>query len=249
MKILPTTKEWKEMLSIPTQKKQQSNDPATSTDSVDTQCKNCGYVVSSNFCSNCGQTVNTPRITGKMMWREFLRVYINLDKGLIFTLKRMLFNPGLAPLDYVQGKRISYMKPLTFVAIALAGAKAAVKNFKEDFDPYFDIREVPETWVSMILVGTVVTKMFIRDKRYNFWEVLTLQVFIHFVFIVATALLAFFVPNIMLHDLFYSIPPLYAMYICVAYWEFFDLKTLPQMTRAAVLAAFQTILLISLMDN
>ncbi len=215
----------------------------------DTTCKNCGQAVTNNFCSNCGQTANTPRLTGKMMWREFLRVYINLDKGLIFTMKRMLFNPGLAPLDYVQGKRVSYMKPLTFIAISSAGAKAAVKNFKEDFDPYFDIREVPETLLSMILVGTIVTKMFLRDKRYNFWEILTLQVFIHFVFVVATGLFTFLVPNVLLNNLFYCMPPLYAMYICVAYWEFFDLKTFPMMLRATVLAAVQTILMIVLMEH
>lgn len=210
-------------------------------------CKNCGHEVSLHFCPNCGQSADTPRITRKMMWKEFLRVYMNVDKGLIYSIKRMLTHPGLAPLDYVNGKRISYMKPFTFIAISSAGAKAAVKQLGEDFDPYFNVQEVPENLISMILVSTVLCKMFIRDKRYNFWEVLTLQVFVHFVFIVVTGIGAFALPKVLLHQLFYALPPLYAMYCAVAYWEFFDQKQPQKMAWACVLAGVQTILLIQKM--
>ena len=207
-------------------------------------CKNCQHEVSLKFCPNCGQTIDTPRITGKMMWREFLRVYMNIDKGLIFTFKRMLTHPGLAPLDYVEGKRNSYMKPLTFIAISSAAAKAAVKKLPVTFDPYFNIQQVPEKLATTILVATVLCRMLIKDKRYNFWEVLTLQVFVHFVFIVIVALAAFVVPKPMLKGVLYTLPPLYAMYCAVAYWEFFDLKKPVEMIRACLLAALQTILLL-----
>jgi hypothetical protein len=171
-------------------------------------CKNCQHEVHLKFCPNCGQSADTPRITGKLMWREILRVYLILDKGLIFTVKSMLMHPGLTPLSYVEGKRIRFMKPLTFIAIGSALCKASVQKYGDDFSAQFDIREVPETLLSMILVGTVLVKMGIKNKQFNFWEVITLQVFIHFVFIITVALSTFVIPSTVLPSFLICLPPI-----------------------------------------
>jgi hypothetical protein len=208
-------------------------------------CKNCQHEVSLKFCPNCGQSADTPRITGKLMWREILRVYLILDKGLIFTVKSMLLHPGLTPLSYIEGKRVRFMKPLTFIAIGSALCKAAVQKYSNDFSPQFDIKEVPEALLSMILVGTILVKMGIKNKTYNFWEVVTLQVFTHFVFIILVAISTFIIPTTILPAFLICLPPIYAMYNAVAYWEFFDLKTPNDMIKATLVAAAQTMLLIN----
>ena len=207
-------------------------------------CKNCQHEVRLKFCPNCGQSADTPRITGKLMWREILRVYLILDKGLIFTVKSMLMHPGLTPLSYVEGKRIRFMKPLTFIAIGSALCKASVQKYSDDFSPQFDIKEIPEALLSMILVGTILVKMGIKNKSYNFWEVVTLQVFTHFVFIILVAISTFIIPTTILPAFLICLPPIYAMYNTVAYWEFFDLKTPDNMVKAALVAAVQTMMLI-----
>jgi hypothetical protein len=209
------------------------------------QCKNCQHEVSLKFCPNCGQSADTPRITGKLMWREILRVYLILDKGLIFTVKSMLLHPGLTPLSYIEGKRIRFMKPLTFIAIGSALCKASVQKYGDDFSPYFDIHQVPGTLLSLIVVSTILVKMGVKSKQYNFWEVITLQVFIHFVFIITVALSTLVIPTTILPSFLICLPPLYAMYNAVAYWEFFDLKTPDTMIKATLVAATQTIILIN----
>ena len=136
------------------------------------------------------------------------------------------------------------MKPLTFIAIGSALCKASVQKYSNDFSPQFDIKEIPEALLSMILVGTILVKMGIKNKSYNFWEVVTLQVFTHFVFIILVAISTFIIPTTILPAFLICLPPIYAMYNTVAYWEFFDLKTPDNMVKAALVAAVQTMMLI-----
>ena len=146
-------------------------------------CKNCGYALELKFCPNCGQVADTPRITRKVMWREFLRVYMNIDKGLIFTVKQMITRPGLAPRDYIDGKRVSFMKPLTFIAIASAVCTAVVRQHPADLSPYYLVHEIPQTLLKLIFFGAVLSRIFLKDARFNFWESLILHVFVNFVFL------------------------------------------------------------------
>jgi Protein of unknown function (DUF3667) len=211
-------------------------------------CKNCNYAIPTyKYCPNCGQITDVPRITRKMMWRELLRVYLNIDKGLLFTLQQALTRPGLAPKDYVNGKRIIFIKPLTFIAISSALCTAAVQKYPIDFDPYFHVREIPGSLIKFIFWGTILCKIFIKDKRYNFWEVLTLHVFSSFILLSSAALFSFVLPMRIFHYVALALPPVFAMYQAIAYWQFFDLKDNLSRLKGIFVAAILTILVLRML--
>jgi hypothetical protein len=206
-------------------------------------CKNCNTPITATlYCGQCGQIANTPRITARMMWQEFLRVYANIDKGLIFTFRQMLNRPGYTPRDYVEGKRIAFMKPLTFLAIGSAACTAAVRQYPKDFSPYFDVHDIPQTLLQLIPVGAIVSRMFIKDKRFNLWESMTLHAFVNFIFLALVAATAFALPKHLYGWFQLAIPPIYAIYQAIAHWQFYDLSTPRQLIKGTLSAALITIL-------
>ena len=213
-------------------------------------CLNCNGDLEDafKFCPECGQTSNTPRITRKMMWDEFLRVYLNIDKGLIYTIKQLAAAPGKTPLDFVQGKRVRFMKPLTFLTIVSAVSAGAVRHFDADFSPWFDLYEVPGKMLTIIPAGAVLSKMVIRDTRYNFWERATLHGFISFAFLVLIAAGSFLLPGVIFNWFMLALPPVFAMYTAVAYWQFYEMKSPEPMIRATIAAGILTILLIKMVQ-
>lgn len=77
------------------------------------QCKNCNEKLhgKQHFCSNCGQK-NIPHLTFKYLFEEFLENYVYLDSKLFVTLRHLLFNPGFLSLEFIKGKRVSYVAPV-----------------------------------------------------------------------------------------------------------------------------------------
>jgi hypothetical protein len=207
-------------------------------------CLNCAKpLADAAYCPACGQIATTARITGKTMWQDFLKIYLNLDKGLVYTFKQVFTRPGTAARNYVAGQRIVFIKPLTFVAIASAAAKASVHRLPVDFSPWFKVQKAPETLVSMVFVGTVVSEMFIKDRTLNFWERLTLQMFVAFGALAVLAGTSFVLPKTLFYGLCYALPVWFACFLAIAYWQFFKLWDKPMaMVKATFAAGVVTIL-------
>ncbi|MCC7246964.1 MAG: DUF3667 domain-containing protein [Saprospiraceae bacterium] len=212
-------------------------------------CLNCQKALDdAKFCPNCGQTVNTSRITRKTMWQEFLRVYLNFDKGMFFTLRQAFLQPGASAKEYVAGKRIQYMKPLTFIAIASAAAEGATRKLPKDFTPLYHVQGIPEALISLTIIGTFISQWFIKDERYNFWERVILQLFVVFAGLVVVTGIAFFLPRSLSKWAFLAFPPIFACFQAYAFWQFFDLKTPKSMLMATLAAGLLTILGIEALD-
>jgi hypothetical protein len=81
------------------------------------QCLNCNTVFDSNFCPFCGQSGQVRRITGKEVYKGILQSVGNLDRGFLHTLFSLVSNPVALARDYLDGKRVSHQKPLTFFLI------------------------------------------------------------------------------------------------------------------------------------
>lgn len=79
-------------------------------------CTNCNKPVRGNFCSNCGQPVKYKRIDAQYINHEIQHV-LHVEKGILFTIKEMLFKPGQGIRTYISGNRNRYMKPLPFLVI------------------------------------------------------------------------------------------------------------------------------------
>lgn len=77
-------------------------------------CANCQSELPEHakYCVNCGQSTKSHRRPFLPFIREALHELLDIDGRLSLTIKTLLFKPGLASLEYDQGKRTKYTPPL-----------------------------------------------------------------------------------------------------------------------------------------
>ena len=87
---------------------------------TNTNCLNCGKVLTDKFCSGCGQKADTHRITIKnFIFHDVLHGTFHLDRGILFTAKQALTRPGQAALDYIAGKRKPFYNVFYLILIII----------------------------------------------------------------------------------------------------------------------------------
>ena len=81
-----------------------------------TECLNCGHPLelTDRFCSYCSQINTTKSLSLKDFFSEFIGSVITYDSRLRFTLKDLLFRPGVITRNYVAGQRLKYANPFRF---------------------------------------------------------------------------------------------------------------------------------------
>lgn len=79
-------------------------------------CLNCNHPLdlSDRFCAYCGQLNTTKSLSLKDFFSEFLGSIIAYDSRLRFTLRDLLFKPGVITKNYVNGQRLKYANPFRF---------------------------------------------------------------------------------------------------------------------------------------
>ncbi len=84
-------------------------------------CLNCGRPVTDKYCGNCGQKAATHRFDLRHFFEhDIIHGVFHLDKGFPYTAKQLLTRPGYAIREYIDGKRVSYFNPVTFLLLLLA---------------------------------------------------------------------------------------------------------------------------------
>lgn len=124
-------------------------------------CKNCGKVFDGKYCTDCGQSATTKRVDGKFILKSIENEILNIDHGIIFTLKEVLLRPGITIKKFLEGKRKRYSHPLTYIAIISV--------------VYFILRSV---LVKYPHVTTPDTNKIIADFMYEYYPKLVVFVFI-----------------------------------------------------------------------
>lgn len=81
-------------------------------------CKNCGHKFEGNFCNNCGQNSNVGKITFKQTLESVINGFFQFDRGLLFTVKELILNPGNSIREYIGGKRRKYYNPFSLIIIS-----------------------------------------------------------------------------------------------------------------------------------
>lgn len=82
--------------------------PQTETDLR--TCKSCGNSFTKNYCNVCGEKV---LVAKDRSFRSFLAgVLAFADNKLLKTLWMIIRRPGLLSKEYVEGKRVNYIRPL-----------------------------------------------------------------------------------------------------------------------------------------
>ena len=75
-------------------------------------CLNCGTTVQGKFCQVCGQENAEPKETFFGMVTHFFYDITHFDGKFFTTLKDLLFRPGFLSVEYMKGKRMSYLNPI-----------------------------------------------------------------------------------------------------------------------------------------
>jgi len=171
------------------------------------KCKNCEHSVTGNFCFNCGQKTTVQRINFEYLVNEFSDSVLQINRGLLFTIKELFTNPGHSIRQYLEGKRKPHVKPLAYILLlstiyvlvsqffdestVLGGnLRGFMKGFAEstdqaDGEPTIGRQFI--TWLSnnyaiasllFLPLFSFVSYSVFKRFEYNYWEHIVLNAFI-----------------------------------------------------------------------
>lgn len=84
-------------------------------------CLNCETHLHGAYCHNCGQKASTHRITfSKFISHDLLHGIFHLDKGILYTLKSLVLNPGYAVRSFIRGQRVMHYNIFALFIIIVA---------------------------------------------------------------------------------------------------------------------------------
>lgn len=89
-------------------------------------CKNCTEEITLNFCPNCGQK-KTKRIDKTYIKDELQYTVLHMNKGFLYSIKKILRGPGKTAREFVEGNRVNHYKPILLVFV-VAGISAFLTN-------------------------------------------------------------------------------------------------------------------------
>lgn len=75
-------------------------------------CLNCGFPLIGKFCGNCGQKAFLHKDSFLHMTAHFAADYFHYDGKFWKTIKTLFTKPGLATVEYNEGKRARYLNPI-----------------------------------------------------------------------------------------------------------------------------------------
>jgi len=121
------------------------------------QCRNCGHPLelTDKYCSYCSQLNTTKNLHLTDFFGEFIGSIITYDSRFRFTLKDLLFRPGVITRNYVNGQRLKYANPFRFflsvsiIYFILQGIVSTITGNSQL------IQEVPTGGNAGIVVGPV----------------------------------------------------------------------------------------------
>lgn len=80
-------------------------------------CKNCGFILESNFCSNCGQSSKVRSLTFSNFLTDFFESLFQVNAGVIYTITQLSKRPGDSVKEFLIGKRKSHFKPIAYALV------------------------------------------------------------------------------------------------------------------------------------
>jgi len=159
-------------------------------------CINCNEPVTGNYCSNCGQPVMLKRIDRHYIIHE-IGDYLLANKGLVYTIKKVLISPGKSVRRFLAEDRYRFVKPITFLFLTslfytlvcylfhIGAEDFYLQSFPEELElPTF---KLIMNWMlsysgyTGILSGffiAVWVKLFFRKTGYNIFEIFILICFV-----------------------------------------------------------------------
>ncbi len=79
------------------------------------QCRNCGQPRLGQHCHGCGQRYGEERLGFRLLQRWLIGHFLEVDRGLLLTVRELTLRPGRTIRSYVQGQRQRYTNPFTYL--------------------------------------------------------------------------------------------------------------------------------------
>jgi hypothetical protein len=95
-------------------------------------CRDCGAPISGNYCAACGQETRIETPTVRQFLHELVDQYVAVEGKLGRTLRVLLVQPGQLTLDYLEGRRQRYVRPLKLylsVSVVFFGLLGIVPDY------------------------------------------------------------------------------------------------------------------------
>ena len=175
------------------------------------ECKNCAFSLNENdnFCNSCGAKVIRNRITMGHLWADFAEQFLNYDNRFLKTFFGIFRHPEVVIGSFISGTRKKYVNVLSYFALALTMSGIQIfiirKFYPESLDLTFMMpNNVPQedldvNWVydylsiialiNLPIYGLIARLTFIRLKKFNYTEHLTIMTYIVAQFSITNALL------------------------------------------------------------
>jgi hypothetical protein len=197
-----------------------------------TTCLQCGTTGSGHYCSHCGQSLHTSRLTSLSIVHEIFHFFTHLDKGFPHTLKNLALRPGKMQKSYIEGHRSHYQRPFSMVFVC--GTLAAfglylIHNPAGHLSPYEVAREefIRHYYVLvqcvLLPLYALSTWLLFRNNKINYAESLVLFAYtlsFMLLMVIMTNLLDL-LPDRIIHSYYYEIPVLFA-YMFWTFYNFFS---------------------------
>lgn len=80
-------------------------------------CVNCGHTFAGTYCNQCGQHRDTKRLTSRELWDNIAFRFVNFDRGIPNTIRRLFTHPGRMIREYILGHRVTYSHPMALLIL------------------------------------------------------------------------------------------------------------------------------------
>jgi len=158
-------------------------------------CKNCNEPVEWDYCPKCGQPAKLKRIDHHYIIQE-LGDFFYANKGLIYTIRKVLISPGDSVKQFLTEGRHRFIKPITFLFLTTLVYALVAHLFNigiEDISPLqidmgedstisaFAIWIMKNPRYTITLIAMFVAfwlKIIFKKAGYNFFEIFILMCFV-----------------------------------------------------------------------
>ena len=220
-----------------------------------TICKACGAPVAEKFCGQCGQATTIKRITFKGLLHDVFHFFTHIDKGILYTLKRLLRTPGTMQREFIEGDRARYQKPFSMFFISVTAAALLRYWINLMLIHYFHSGSTTESafvhnylaifHIILVPLYALVIFLFFYRSRFNYAEIGVLTMYtlsFFFVTSIVITLLKFLWHNM---DTGYIELPVGILYCAITFKNFFH----EQRPWLAVLKGVAVVVIIFFLAN
>ena len=149
-------------------------------------CNNCGNDGTGNYCSECGKHYTVTRVTVSSVLHEVSHIFTHFEAGFMYTLRKLISQPGKMQAGYFEGHRSKHQKPFSmfFVAATLLAftiyytTKSSLESTAAgEATVHFTKHYYVILQTALLPVFALLTWLLFRNPNFNYAEALVLTVY------------------------------------------------------------------------